>query len=63
MATDLMKQLAETRRHLRAVLAAVAELGVDSESWVCRGCGDQMIGRCPADDHCRDRVEQPGVEL
>jgi hypothetical protein len=56
-------ELAETRRQLGLVLAAVAEMEqaaaapatrLDSEPWTCVGCGGQMIGRRPADDRCRD---------
>jgi hypothetical protein len=34
--SQLMDQLAETRRHLAAVLTATGA-GIDSESWTCTG--------------------------
>lgn len=40
-----------------ALLATVDELtDVDSESWICRGCRIEYIGRRPAGDACAECV-------
>jgi hypothetical protein len=44
----LAEETAEAAGLVRAAFAGM----VDSESWVCGGCGGQFIGRRPQGDRC-----------